>query len=132
MSDTSLKVDQLLLCDLALLSRENKLSIIGIFDQIFVPQVPASHPKMSLVGFLSGPPDSHHKITVSALDPDIKSVLPDQNLDITLGSSGKTHILLELVNFPIAIPGSYSFKILTGKKSLADLNLVVHKTGASN
>jgi len=36
------------LCDYAIVSQEGKISIMGIFDAINAPQVPATHPQMFL------------------------------------------------------------------------------------
>ena len=43
-----------------IISKDNKLSIIDSFDQIFTPKLPTRNPRMFLVGVIKGKADSVH------------------------------------------------------------------------
>jgi hypothetical protein len=127
-----MKIDQLLLCDLAFYSKEGKLNLIGIFENILVPQIPYSHSKICIVGFVSGSPDTKAQIFLSVSDPAGKSVVPLQSINVTFGTYGLTNFRFELINFPIQAEGSYKISISDLNSEIAKTQLFIKKTGASN
>jgi hypothetical protein len=122
-----LSCNLLLTCDQTILSKDNKISLIGIFDQIFLPEIPGNHPKMSLVGIVSGEPFSDHKLTINFKDPQDKLVYPDQEISVNLGSTGKSNLVAEFVNLPIQNLGLYTFSLYSGKTLLASTSLNISK-----
>ena len=102
---SKLKSDLFVLCDYATVSREQKLSVIGIFDQFFVANVPTNWPKMFLVAVISGEPDHEYPITLKIIPPTkTQDNFPDKELKVTLGNNGKANLITELVNFPLPMP----------------------------
>lgn len=68
-----LKVALGLLADYANVSREGKLNILGIFEQISAQSVPAVHPQMQLVMALEADrvdADREQKIGIELIDAD--------------------------------------------------------------
>src|SRR3989338_9331554 len=61
MSDETLSVNLFVICDYALVSQEGKLSINGIFDNIYTEQTPSIHPQTFIVLSLKGKPLSEHR-----------------------------------------------------------------------
>lgn len=62
-----------LLADYANVSREGKLNIMGIFDRINAPSVPAVHSQMQLIMILEadrGDADREHKVEIEMVDAD--------------------------------------------------------------
>ena len=128
----NLKTDIFVLCDYATVSREQKLSVIGIFDQFFVANVPTNWPKMFLVAVLSGQPNNEYDITLKINPPGkTDQKFPDKDLKVTLGQNGKANLITELVNFPLPLAGTYEVVITEGKSKVATLEFKVNKTTAT-
>jgi hypothetical protein len=127
-----MKIDQLLLCDLAFYGSDGKLNLIGIFENILVPQLPFSHSKICIVGFVSGPSDAKDQVFVSVTGPAGKAIVPPQPINIKFGAYGLTHFRFELINFPIQTEGSYKISVSDSKTELKNTQLFIKKTGVSN
>lgn len=138
----SLTTEIFVLCDHASISQDQKLSIIGIFDQFFLANVPATWPRMYLVAVIHGEADKEETITLKATPPSPSAApgeggqanaqkLPDKEIKIKLGPNGKANLLTELVHFPLPSPGVYKFEILSGKDLVGQLSFTVNKTTAT-
>lgn len=129
---TSLKTDLFVLCDYATVSREQKLSVIGIFDQFFVANIPTSWPKMFLVAVLSGQAGQEYPVTLSIVPPGpTEQKFPDKELKVTLGPNGRANLITELVNFPLPLAGTYKVAIESEKQMVGELEFKVNKTTAT-
>lgn len=133
---TNLKTDIFTLCDYATVSREQKLSIIGIFDQFYLANVPANWPKMFLVAVLSGEANREYDITLKIIPPaKTDQSFPDKDLKVTLGQNGRANLITELVNFPLPLPGTYKVEIIEGNPpaggKVGSLEFKVNKTTAT-
>lgn len=127
-----LKTDLFTLCDYATVSREQKLSVIGIFDQFFVANVPTNWPKMFLVAVVSGKPNLEYQITLKIIPPaKTEHEFPDKDLRVTLGNNGKANLITELVNFPLPMPGVFKVQIISEKEKISELEFKVNKTTAT-
>lgn len=128
----NLKTDIFALCDYATVSREQKLSVIGIFDQFFVANIPTNWPKMFLVAVLSGEPNHEYGITLKIIPPaKTEQNFPDKDLKVALGQNGRANLITELVNFPLPVAGTYKVEILEGKEKVGGLEFKVNKTTAT-
>ncbi|MDP2633007.1 MAG: hypothetical protein Q8P25_04800 [Candidatus Curtissbacteria bacterium] len=117
------------LCDYATVSREQKLSVIGIFDQFFIANVPTNWPKMFLVAVISGEPDHEYPITLKIIPPaKTEQDFPDKDLRVTLGNNGKANLITELVNFPLPMPGVFKVQLMSEKEKISELEFKVNKT----
>ncbi len=128
-----LSTDIFVLCDYASVSQEQKLSIIGIFDQFFVANLPTTWPKMYLVAVVSGEPGKEYPLTLKLVTPtkEQNSNFPDKEFKITLGQNGKANVMTELVNFPLAAAGTYKVQLVDGKELVGELEFKVNKTTAT-
>ena len=112
----NLKTEIFVLCDHATVSQDQKLSIIGIFDQFFVANLPTNWPKMYLVAVVKGEAGKEYSLTLKLTPPQkVESTFPDKEFKITLGQNGKANVMTELVNFPLAIVGVHKIQILNEK-----------------
>lgn len=119
-----LRLELLVLCDHALTSKEGKLSIIGIFDRMFVKKVPTVFARFFIVAVLHGEPNSEHRLTLSLKDPQGKEVLPEsKKITIRLGSHGRSNIITDIVNMPIPMAGEYTIAIGLEHSKLAEKKL---------
>ncbi len=132
----NLKTDIFTLCDYATVSREQKLSVIGIFDQFFIADVPTTWPKMFLVAVLSGQANQEYDITLKIIPPaKTGQNFPDKELKVTLGNNGRANLITELVNFPLPLVGTYKIEILEGNppagEKVGHFEFKVNKTTAT-
>lgn len=96
-----------LFCDYALTSSDNKLSIIGEFDQInSTNDSPVLH-KGFLVASFDGDPDSNASIDVKLADPKDENVLFKGTFNINFSHSGRANILIEFGSLPFKKFGIY-------------------------
>jgi hypothetical protein len=60
------------LADHALVDQQGKLSIIGIWRNVVVPQLPGLHPRAHLVLLMAGRRDEvgEHRVSLALVDPD--------------------------------------------------------------
>jgi hypothetical protein len=128
-----IQVPLALLADYANVSREGKINILGVFDQIYATSVPALHPQMQLVMTIvadRGEAKKEHKIKIELIDQD--------NIDVSVKIEGtlkfdppKTGeevrinqtILLNHVVFNKY--GEYSFKIVIDGEVKRSISLKV-------
>jgi len=127
-----LQTEIFVLCDHATVSQDQKLSIIGIFDQFFVANLPTNWPKMYLVAVVKGEAGKEYSLTLKLTPPQKgESTFPDKEFKITLGQNGKANVMTELVNFPLAIVGVHKIQILNEKDLVGELEFKVNKTTAT-
>ncbi len=127
-----LTTDIFVLCDQAIVSQEQKLSIIGIFDQFFMANLPTSWPKMYLVAVVHGDAGSEYPLILKLVPPQkTESKFPDKEFKITLGQNGKANVMTELVNFPLTMTGVHKMQILNEKDLVGELEFRVNKTTAT-
>ena len=128
----SLTTELFVLCDYATVSREQKLSVIGIFDQFFVANVPTNWPKMFLVAVVSGDADHEYPITLKIIPPTKgEQDFPDKELKVTLGNNGRANLITELVNFPLPAAGVFKVLIESEGTKIGELEFKVNKTTAT-
>ena len=135
-----LATDLFVLCDYATVSQEQKLSIIGIFDQFFVANLPTNWPKMYLVAVVRGEANQEYPLTLKLIPPASPSLggpqktensFPDKEFKIKLGTNGKANVMTELVNFPLSAAGVHKVQIYNGKILVSELEFRVNKTTAT-
>lgn len=131
MTPKNLEVELFVVCDNALISKENKLSIIGIFDHIVVERLPFNFPRMSLVVVVSGQPQAQHSLHLKIVDPTGKQIT-GLDMQVTLGVSGSSNLLSEITNFPLQIDGEYKIILSQNKKQLATKLLTVSRAASKN
>lgn len=127
-----LSTDIFVLCDLASVSQEQKLSIIGIFDQFFVADLPANWPRMFLVAVVRGEADKEYPITLKLTPPQkTQNDFPNKDFTIKLGQNGKANVMTELVNFPLQVAGVHKIQLTSDKDVIGSLEYRVNKTTAT-
>ena len=100
--------------DYANVSREGKLNVMGIFDRVFVRQLPARFPAMQLVIRLEADfaeLETEHAIRVQLADPDGEAVFDIDGAFTPRGGrpGEKTSVnhVLQLGNLPLQTPGPH-------------------------
>lgn len=111
------------LCDYALISREGKLSINGIFDELRVQKFPGGIARAFFVATLRGKEDTSYKLTIKTETG--KKVLNSLDVEVHTSLNGKNNIILELVNLGFEKEGEYKFTIYHGKEEVGSTQLKV-------
>ena len=109
-------------CDHALVGQDGKLSLLGIFRNISVSDLPAQHPRMFLVAIL-GLDQGQHAVVVRLLDPEGGAAMPHAP-EMTVHSSGAgqdVNVVVELNNLSFASYGTYRFDLEVDGRTIGSL-----------
>ena len=119
------------LCDAAT-DDNGKLNILGSFDTIYAPQLPAVHPQCSValrVTFMSGD-EGDRKLKLNFVDADGHPIMPAVEIPVTVALPDDAHFLTR--NFIVNIQqlkfvevGVYSVDVRLDDKSRAAIPLWV-------
>jgi hypothetical protein len=118
-------------CDHALIDQSGKLSVIGIFERIWVERFPAVHPRLHLVLRLKGRRTEigDHPIVIRLLDPDGMEVLRgDGSVQIGEPAAGVTEVEAGAVlafDVPLEKAGVYGFEIAVDGEVVAGVPVTV-------
>lgn len=106
-NDGTIKGRFALFCDYALISSDNKLSIMGEFDQInSINDTPVLH-KGFLVASFDGEPSSKEVIDVQLSDLKGENALFKQTFNVTFSHTGRSNIIIEFGSLPFNKFGIY-------------------------
>lgn len=121
-----LRTEIIALCDYASISREGKLSISGIFDEIRVQKFPGGVARAFLVATVNGTPNTSYSLNLKVESENMgKSPLKDLNLNAMTAPNGKNNLIIELVNLGFEKEGNYHFKIYNGDQEVGSTLLKV-------
>ncbi len=124
-------------CDHALIDQAGKLSVIGIFERIWVERFPAVHPRLHLVLRLKGRRTEigQHPLLIQLMDPDGREVLRgDGNVQIGEPPAGVTEVEAGAVltfDVPLDRAGTYHFAITVDGERAADVPISVSQMPAN-
>ena len=106
-----------LVCDHAIIDQHGKLSVLGIFDRIWVERFPAIHPRLHLVLRLKGRRTEigDHTVLIQLVDAQLQEILRGEgNVAIGEPPAGVVDIEAAAVlafDVPLERPGVYTFEI---------------------
>ena len=118
-------------CDHALIDQSGKLSVIGIFERIWVERFPAVHPRLHLVLRLKGRRTElgEHPVAIALHDPDGREVLRgDGVVQIGEPPAGVTEVEAGAVlafDVPLERPGVYTFDVAVDGERQASVPVTV-------
>jgi hypothetical protein len=125
------KTDLALVCDHAIVDQVGKLSVIGIFERIWVQSFPTVHPRLHLVLRLKGRRTEvgEHPVVILLRDPDGTEVLRgDGTVHIGEPPAGVTEVEASAVlpfDVPLDRAGTYHFEILVDGRQQALVPVIV-------
>jgi hypothetical protein len=122
------KLELLTICDYAVVSQDNKLSIIGMFEQIFVANIPSQHPQMFIVGILNGEAGRTEELTLEIKTPNGSDAIPPQKIPVTVGPNGKSNIIAGVGNLPLQETGFYKIKLTSNGRKLGEKEFGVFRS----
>jgi hypothetical protein len=119
------------LCDAA--TEENgKLNLLGAFDTIYTPQLPAAHPQCSIALRVTfGHQDEgQHKLRLNFVDADGKSIMPGIDIPVQVVLPGDSHFgtrnfVVNIQQLKFENPGLYSIDLSLDEQPQASIPLLV-------
>ncbi len=124
-------------CDYALIDQHGKLSVLGIFERIWVERFPAVHPRLHLVLRLKGRRTEigDHPIVIRLVDDAGREVLRgDGAVQIGEPPAGVLEVEAGAVlafDVPLERPGTYTFEIAVDGTLQATVPIAVTQVPAT-
>ncbi|MGH7557991.1 MAG: DUF6941 family protein [Gemmatimonadota bacterium] len=112
-----MEVNLAVCCDAANVSREGKLNLLGIFNSIHATQFPCTHPHLTLVLRVEARigEEGSHPIEIKLADEDGQEIFKlTGQLALQGARPGRpmtAQTVMDINNFQIPRPGTYSFEI---------------------
>ena len=112
-----MKVDFAVCCDYAIIDRFGKLSVLGIFQHIWVANFPAIHPRLHLVLRLKGRRTElgEHKVRIQLLDEEDREIITgDGTVSFAEPPAGVLEVeagAVLMFDVPFQRAGRYRFEI---------------------
>ncbi len=120
----TLKLLYTLLCDDVRIEMGNKISLMGVFQNIMVEKLPVSLIKFAVINHWSG--QGTHETEVKILSPDKSTlVVTSQPTMIDLASGGFTDNVSFFVNVVFSNPGTYWIQTVANTVVLEEFPLIV-------
>ncbi len=124
MTNENLKLVYTLLCDDVRLEMGNKISLMGVFQNIMVEKLPISLIKFAVVNHWRG--EGIHQTEVRIIAPDKKGlVVTSQPTGIQLAPGGFTDNVSFFVNVVFQQAGTYWVQTLANTELLEEFPLIV-------
>lgn len=128
MQTESLKLIYTLLCDDVRIEMGNKISLMGIFQNIMVEKLPVSLIKFAVINHWRG--EGNHQTEVRILSPDrLNLVVTSQPTPIELAPGGFTDNVSFFVNVVFPSAGTYWIQTIADAVVLEEFPLIVTDAG---
>ena len=120
-----------LFADAANLSQEGKLNILGVFDAVQVAELPAVHPRTTLVLRLKAEASDAgtHRLALRWMSPEgdeLWSTEGEINVGAPSDATGEVDLpLIAALDLPLDEPGEYAMEIALDGEAAAELPLHV-------
>ncbi len=127
-----MNVQVAVLCDAATQDSTSKLNLLGVFDTIFAPQMPAVQPQCAValrITFATGD-EGQRKLALNFINADGHPIMPAMEIPVAVVLPADAHFLslnfvvnIQQLRFPEA--GLYSVDVAADGRSLASIPLQV-------
>lgn len=124
MTDGNLRLLYTLLCDDVRIEMGNKISLMGVFQNIMVEKLPVSLIKFAVINHWSG--QGNHETEVRILSPDKSDlIVTSQPTQIDLAGGGFTDNVSFFVNVVFSNPGTYWVQTIANTVVLEEFPLII-------
>ena len=131
METQTLTLEYTLLCDDVRIEMGNKISLMGIFQNIMVEKLPVSLIKFAVINHWRG--EGNHMTEVRILSPDKNNlVVTSQPTSIELAAGGFTDNVSFFVNVVFPDAGTYWVQTLANANVLDEFPLIVTDSDGMN
>lgn len=122
-----LQLHTLLLCDYALTAQDGKISAIGVFSQINVTRMPATHGRCFIVAILEASPGPH-ELTIQVISPSGKPTIQQApRLRIEVPANATTaNIVADLKGMRLEEIGRHRIEVRAGDQVLGSSPFTVN------
>ena len=122
-----LQLHTLLLCDYALTAQDGKISAVGVFSQINVARLPATHGRCFIVAILEATPGAH-ELGFQVISPSGKATLQQApRLRIEVPQNATTaNIVADLKGMRIEEIGRHRIEVRSGNEVLGSAPFAVN------
>ena len=128
MTTQNLQLIYTLLCDDVRLEMGNKISLMGVFQNIMVEKLPISLIKFAVVNHWRG--EGQHQTEVRIVSPDkVTTIVTSQPTNIELAQGGFSDNVSFFVNVVFPTAGTYWVQTLANMILLEEFPLIVTDTG---
>ncbi len=128
MTNGNLQLAYTFLCDDVRLEVGNKISLMGIFQNIMVEKLPVSLIKFAVVTHWRG--EGNHQTEVRILSPDKANlIVTSESTKLELSNGGFTDNVSFFVNVVFPIAGTYWIQILANSVLIEEFPLMVADAG---
>ncbi len=128
MTTQNLQLIYTLLCDDVRLEMGNKISLMGVFQNIMVEKLPISLIKFAVVNHWRG--EGQHQTEVRIVSPDkVTTIVTSQPTNIELAQGGFSDNVSFFVNIVFPTAGTYWVQTLANMVLLEEFPLIVTDTG---
>lgn len=120
-----------LLCDYALTGMDQRLSLIGIFNNINFPSLPAAYPQFFVV-FVLNLERAQHEVHLGIVNPSGQQMLPDAepvNVDVEVPGA-ETNLVIGFNNIQFDRQGIYQVQLFVNGRLVHSIPLNVQAVGA--
>jgi hypothetical protein len=119
-----MKAKFLAFCDYASISKENKLSVMGIFDQVLVAKFPGGLSRAFFVATVEGEQNKKFNLSLHGKLGE-KTIFPQIKIEGLTSENGKHNILLDLNGMMFPEEGVFEFYLTEGNKTIGSTELNV-------
>ncbi len=119
-----------LLCDYALTGIDQRMSLIGLFNNINFPTLPAAYPQFFVV-FILNLEQGQHQIHLGIVNPSGQHMLPEAEpvpVDVEM-SGAETNLVIGFNNIQFDRPGIYQVQLYIGGRLSHTIPLSVQAIG---
>ena len=120
----SIKLNFFHVSDNAFFSKEKKLSVIQIFENIEAKSFPAMHPELAISFNFNGE-KRNHKVKIEIISPERNDVIAkvEQEIEIT-HENGMANIVAKIIGLIFPVEGQYKFIITIDDDFVDDSNYI--------
>lgn len=122
---TNISLALLAVCELAQVTQDGKLSLLGIFSRLMARRVPMRIPRFYMVGMLTGAPLTESKVSFQIIGPSSQNAIQEFQAKVRLGFDGKANVLNELTNTTLTDFGTYTVILNINGQRLGATEFVV-------
>ena len=131
MQNSSLNLIYTLLCDDVRIEMGNKISLMGIFQNIMVEKLPVSIVKFAVINHWKG--EGNHSTEVRIMSPDkMNLVVTSQPTPIELAAGGFTDNVSFFMNVVFPTAGTYWVQTLADSTMVEEFPLIVTDAATAN
>jgi len=113
-----------IVCDDVRLEVGNKLSLMGVFENVFLPSFPSILLKFAVVNHWEG--DGRYETQVKVLNPERREVVASVPSTFAIENQGYADNITFFTNVAFDRPGPFTVQIFIDGKQVAEKRIFVH------